>query len=53
MMKNTFYFILKSLFVLLIFQFFPEFLDDEQKRFDEKAKVNFKIYEVINWSRNK
>ena len=49
MMKTTFYFILKSLFVLLIFEFFPEFFDDEQKRFDEKAKVNFKIYEVINW----
>ena len=33
-MKNTFYFISKVLFVLLIFKFFHDFLDMLEKRLD-------------------
>ena len=38
-MKNTFYFVLKALFVLKIFNFL-------KKRLDQKDKVNFKIYDA-------
>ena len=49
MMKKTFYFIFKALFVLKIFNFFPDFFDHVGKRFDKKANVNFVIYDVTTW----
>ena len=51
-MKNAFYFMLKTFFVLEIFTFFcPDFLViyDIEKRLDKKTKVNFKIYDVTEW----
>ena len=44
MRKNAFYFILKALFVFQIFKFLFCLFGHERKRFDKKAKVNFKIY---------
>ena len=47
-MKNTFYFILKALFVLKLFKFLSFFVH-VGKQLDKKAKVNFKIYDVTTW----
>ena len=47
MMKNAFYFILKALFVLKIFKF--DFLFMQDKRLDQKDKINFEIYDVRDW----
>ena len=50
MMKNAFYFILKSYFVLKTFiDSCLNFLDMQKRRFDEKDKVNFEIYDVTAW----
>ena len=49
MMKNSFYFILKVLFVLKIFKFFLDYLGMQKKRPDQKDKVNFEIYDVTVW----
>ena len=43
MMKNVFYFMLN---------FCPNFFYHAEKRFDKKAKVNFKIGEVTDWTKN-
>ena len=43
MMKNAFYFILKALFVLKIFQFLFRIFVQVGKRLDKKVKVNFTI----------
>ena len=51
MMKNAFYFILKALFVLKIFQFLPR-LCGHVTFLDQKWKVNFKIHNVTNWLTN-
>ena len=51
-MKNAFYFILKALFTLKILNFCPDFFGHVGKQLDEKAKVNFKIYDVINCETN-
>ena len=48
-MKNAFYFVLKALFVLKIFTFLSLVFGYVEKRFDKRAMVNFKIYEVIDW----
>ena len=37
---------LKDLFVLKIFKFYPDFFCHAEKRLDEKAWTNFKIYDV-------
>ena len=50
MTKNTFYFTLKALFVLEIF--LPRLFSHVEKRFDKKAKVNFKTYDVTDWTTN-
>ena len=50
-MKNAFYFILKALFILEVFTFFW-FFGYVEKRLDKKAKVNFKIYDVIDRETN-
>ena len=48
-MKNAFCFTLKALFVLKILNiiFSPDSFDHVGKRLSGKAKVNFKIYDVI------
>ena len=52
MKKNAFYFILKAFFVLKIFTFLSFSLIMYEKRFGEKAKVSFKIYDVTDWMAN-
>ena len=52
MLKNAFYFMLKTLFVLTIFTFLSNFIDPVEKRLDKKAKNNFKIYDVTDWETN-
>ena len=47
MMKNTFYVIVKALFVLKIFKILSR-LFYVRKWLDKKAKVNFKIYDITN-----
>ena len=51
-MENAFYFTLKTHFVLDIFTFLFWFFDYVVKWIDKKAKVNFKIHEVTNWTAN-
>ena len=45
-MKNAFYFTLKALFVLKVFQFFSCFFGHVEKHFDEKDNNNLKNYDV-------
>ena len=47
MMENAFYFMLNALFILEIFTFFLS-----RKMVDKKAIVNFKIYDVTDWTTN-
>ena len=51
-MKNTFYFILKALFVLKVFKFVFRLFGHVEKRLDKKARVNLKIYYVTTWKTN-
>ena len=53
MMKSDFYLILKTLFVLVIFTFLSYLFGYVLKRLDKKAKVNFNIYDVADWTTNK
>ena len=46
MMKNAFYFIIKALSVLKVFNFLSWLFDHVEKQLDEKDKVNSKIYDV-------
>ena len=46
MMKNVFYFTLKAIFVLELFQFLFGIFGHEDKRPDNNAEVNFKIYGI-------
>ena len=46
MMKNAFYFILESLFVLKIFKFSSWLFSHSEKRLDSNDKVHFKIHDV-------
>ena len=50
MMQNAFYFMLKAVFVLKKSFFFSEFLDNVGKWIDKKAQINFKIYDLTNWT---
>ena len=43
---------LKALFVLDIFTFLSRLFGYLEKRFDKKAMVNFKIYNVTDWTTN-
>ena len=52
MIKNAFYFILKALFVLEIFNLMSLLFSHVENRLDKKVKVNFKIYYVIYWTVN-
>ena len=47
MMKNAFYFILQTLFVLAIFTFLPGLFGYIEKRLDKKAVI-FKIYYAMD-----
>ena len=49
MMINPFNFILKALFILVIFNFLSGVFGHIEKWCDWKHKVNFKIYDVTNW----
>ena len=51
-MKNVFYFILKSPFVLKIFKFLSRLFGHVAKRLDKKDKVNVKLYDVTAWLTN-
>ena len=51
-MKNAFYFTLKALFILTCLKFYHDFFGHVGKRPDEKAKVNYKIYDFIKWENN-
>ena len=51
-MKNSFYFFLKALLVLEIFTFLSWLFGHVEKRFDEKAMVNFNIYDITGWTTN-
>ena len=44
---------LKSLFVLKIFEFLSWFFAHIEKRPDQKDKVNFKVHDVTDWQTNK
>ena len=48
-MKNAFYFIIKALFVLIIFKFFPWLFGHEEKTAWLERQVNFDIYDVTAW----
>ena len=52
MMTNAFYFMLKALSVFEIFNFFPCRFGYAENQLDQKAKLNFNIYDVTNWTRN-
>ena len=46
MMKNALYFILKTLFVLNLFKYWPWLFGHVKKWLDSKDKVNFNIYDA-------
>ena len=48
-MKNTFYFMLKALFILKIFTILFWLFGHVGKRVDEKVKVDLKLYDIIDW----
>ena len=52
MMKNAFYFTLNALFVLKMFKFLSWLFGNVEKRFDEKAKVIFKVFNATTWKTN-
>ena len=47
-----FYFMLKARFVLEIFTFLSWLFGYLETRLDEKAMVNFKIYDMADWATN-
>ena len=49
MMRNTFYFMLKALYVLEIFSLLSQRFGYVENQFDKKVKVNFEIYDVTEW----
>ena len=50
MMKNAFYFMLKALLFLEIFTFLYWLFGYVEKRLDKKATVNFKIYDITDYT---
>ena len=50
MMKIFFHFMLKAFFILKILTFLSWLFGDIGKRFDQKAKINFKIYYATGWA---
>ena len=51
-MKNTFYFMLKALFVLEILHFCTDFLVRQKNGLIKNVQVNSKIYDVTDWVKN-
>ena len=51
-MKNLFYFTLKALFVFEVSIVLSRIFGFVEKRLDKKAMVNFKIYDVLDWTTN-
>ena len=51
-MKNSFYFVLKTLFDLRYLYFCPDLFGHVGKWFDQKAKIKFKIHDVTGWETN-
>ena len=47
--KSTFQFNIKTRFLLDVTQFLMRILGHVEKRLNNKAKVNLKMYEVTNW----
>ena len=52
MIKNIFYFTLKALLILKIFNFLSSIFVNAEKRLDSKDKVNFKVYDITAWLTN-
>ena len=52
MIKNTFYFTIKAVFILKIFWFLSWLFGHVAKRLDWKDKFNFKIYDATPWLTN-
>ena len=50
MMKNASYLMLKAPFVLEIFTFLSRLFGYVVKQLDKKGKVNFKIYDMTDWT---
>ena len=51
-MKNAFYFMLKALLIFEILTFTSWLFGYVEKRLDKKAMVNFKVYDVTDWTTN-
>lgn len=51
--KNAFYFIIKALFVFKTFTFSSWLFVQTGKPLDKQPKVNFRIYDVTDWTANK
>ena len=49
-MEIALHFMLKALFILKIFTFWSWLFGHVEKRFDKKAMVNFKIYDITDWT---
>ena len=41
---------LKALFIFQIFTFLSRLFGYVKKRFDKRAKLNFKIYDITDWA---
>ena len=52
MMNNSFYFILKAIWLLKYSNFYPYFFGHVGKCLDKKVMVNFKICDVTKWETN-
>ena len=50
MIKNSFYFMLKALFVLEIFIFLSWLFSYVEKWLDKKGMANFKLYDFPDWT---
>ena len=51
-MTNAFHFMLKAVFVLEIFTFLSWLFGYVEKRLDKIDQVNFKIFDVTDWTTN-
>ena len=51
-MKNDFYFMLKAHLIFEILTFTSWLFGYVEKRLDKKAMVDFKVYDVTDWTTN-
>ena len=49
-MKNSFYFMLKSFYVLEIFTFLPWPFGYPEKRLDKKPMANYENFDFTDWA---